>query len=376
MGAQPRQLSAVLNQALCKAKIQQLENKNTLLELIEVLTPEEFSKIQLLMPEDTKEWSSTLLVSCAKSIDCVSQTVKPSIYSQFVEILLRRFDPRDNDKEEIQIEEFLQQCTIDLPSEFAEMKLRDIFDQVKLIQIMGNKSRSLFTWNESKTSAELIMITKTHYLSQRSIKQEPKDVKESRKTKDDAVSNKDRVCYECQEKGHMKPDCPKLKKPTTMKVAKISRNVDDYNVSPVKGQMFQFAVPGETPIYHEAYLDTMAEITVISLATWEKLGSPPLSKPNHQLVGAGEVPLETEGIVTLTIKAQGKEATIDVVVMKNQDSCLMDSETYLKFFDGFNCAMLKQEFSTETTYRILLIMNIYVRMLSYGMMAYRNPLSR
>ncbi|CEF61369.1 Hypothetical protein SRAE_0000049500 [Strongyloides ratti] len=145
MGAQPRQFSAILNQALCKANIQKLDNRDALLELIEVLTLEEISKIQALLPPDTNDWSSDLLMSCAHVIDNNSKSVRASIYSQFVDIILHRFDPRECEKANVPLKKFLLLCTYNLPTSFAEMKLKDVFDQLKLIQIMGNKSRLLFT---------------------------------------------------------------------------------------------------------------------------------------------------------------------------------------------------------------------------------------
>ncbi|CEF61370.1 Zinc finger, CCHC-type domain-containing protein [Strongyloides ratti] len=111
------------------------------------------------------------------------------------------------------------------------------------------------------------MITKTHYLTQRTLKSDYKETKDQRQIKKEATPTLDRVCYECNEKGHMKPNCPRLKKPTTTRVAKIRRNADDFNASSVKSQLFQFAVPGADPIYQEAYFDTMAEITVIFPST-------------------------------------------------------------------------------------------------------------
>ena len=70
-------------------------------------------------------------------------------------------------------------------------------------------------------------------------------------------------------------------------------------------------------------LDTGAEVTAISEATWRTLGKPPLGAPNKQLYGPAHQALEVMGKFQAYLCYKGREASPQVFVVNNLKTNLL-----------------------------------------------------
>ena len=64
-------------------------------------------------------------------------------------------------------------------------------------------------------------------------------------------------------------------------------------------------------------LDTGAEVTAITEQSYQSIGSPCLQKPQKQLRGPNNRPLDVIGTITTTMSYMNKSCSTDIYVVRN-----------------------------------------------------------
>ena len=160
---------------------------------------------------------------------------------------------------------------------------------------------------------------------------------------------KDSKCHKCQRKGHFSALCYSK----TTAVSSVQEEVlldtaflDTVSGGKTKSWTTTISLNGQKLKFK---LDTGAEVTAVSKATWQVLGKPELQQPNRHLSGPAGQQLQVRGYLMGRLSHKGKHTTQQVFVVDNLSTNLLGlpSITTLGLVARVDATSLKGALSKE-----------------------------